>query len=150
MREEAICGLARRRDPRAVGLLARLLAAEDGAHVLVFGAAAVLGAEELLLLLEEFDSDEPGVQDALDECDPAARDRRDQFAWDLVCSLYRQLPGIDASVSGRRHQVGIEFRVGAGGHVLTWSADALRDRARGDPERAAALVAADLHGPTRT
>ena len=38
-REVGICGLARRRDPRAVSLITGLLAAEDGAHVLVFGAA---------------------------------------------------------------------------------------------------------------
>jgi HEAT repeat protein len=95
-REEAICGLACRRDPRAISLVGGLLAAEDGAHLLVFEAAEVLGAAELVPLLEESDADDHGVREALAGCDPAARDRRDQFAWDLLCTLYRQQPGIDA------------------------------------------------------
>jgi hypothetical protein len=143
VREEGICGLARRRDRRSVSLMAGLLAAEDGVHDLVFCAAAVLGASELLPLLEEFDDVGP-VQEALAECDPVARGRRDQFAWSLLCALNRQQPAIDAGVSAYRHQAGLELTVRVSGTRLTWSTDALARRADGDPERAAALVAADL------
>lgn len=143
-REEGICGLARRRDPRAAGLMAGLLADSDGVHVLVFGAAAVLGAPELLAWLENYDPEDPLVAEALAACDPAARDRRDVFAWELLCALYCQQPGIDAALCSRRHEAGIELTVTAGDTTLTWSADRLGDRAGADPQQAAALVLSDL------
>jgi hypothetical protein len=91
-REEAICGLARRRDPRAIALMAGLLSAPDGARILVFGAAAVLGAAELLPVLELYDPADPGVADAIAECDPVARDAREQLAWELLSGSAVLLP----------------------------------------------------------
>jgi HEAT repeats len=145
VREEGICGLARRRDRRAAGLLAGLLAAEDGVHDLVFGAAAVLGAPDLLPLLQQFDRpDDVFIRDALTECDPAARSRRDQLAWDLLGRLYQDRPSIDAWLVSCRYEAGIDLCVNVDGKVLTWSVDRLVVRAGGDPHQAATLVSADL------
>lgn len=67
-REEGICGLARRRDPRSVPLMVELLSAEDGAHFLVFDAAEKLAAPELVPCLEIYDKDASGVAEALAAC----------------------------------------------------------------------------------
>ncbi|MFE2289524.1 HEAT repeat domain-containing protein [Streptomyces sp. NPDC059443] len=72
-REEAIHGLALRRDPRAVPLLMELLENPEGAHVLTFRAAEVLGAPELLPALLEYEADGVGVAAAVAACDPGLR-----------------------------------------------------------------------------
>lgn len=67
-REEGICGLALRREPQAVGLVAELLADREGARLCVFAAAQALAAPELVPYLEEYDLDDSGVADALAAC----------------------------------------------------------------------------------
>ena len=71
-REEGICGLARRRDPRSVELVAELLANEAGARLIVFEAAELLGAPELLPYLAEYEPDSPGVAAAARACEAKA------------------------------------------------------------------------------
>jgi HEAT repeat protein len=145
-REEAVCGLARRRDRGVVGLLAGLLSDQDGAHVLVFRAAAVLGAAEMVPALRDYDPGDPGIAEALAECDPAARDAGDEFAWALLCQLSQQAGHLDAALSARRDEPGSCLQVAAAGQLLSWSASALMERASGDPRTGARLVLADLHG----
>lgn len=72
-REEAIHGLARRRDLRAVPLLIELLGNPEGAHVLTFRAAEAMGAPELLPALLGYEPDGVGVAAAVAACDPARR-----------------------------------------------------------------------------
>jgi len=121
--------------------------AGDGAHVLVFQSAAILGAPELLPLLRNYEPGDPYIRDALDACDPAARTHRDQFAWALLTVLHDRSPGIDAALTARRHEAGTGLTVAAEGRSRTWHVDTLSARANGDPGRAAALVAADLREP---
>ena len=69
-REEGICGLARRRDPRSIGLVAELLADAAGARIIVFEAAEMLAAPELLPFLAEYEPDDVGVAAAIEACTP--------------------------------------------------------------------------------
>jgi hypothetical protein len=143
-REEAVCGLARRRDRTVTGLLGGLLAADEGAHVLVFEAAAILGAPELLPALGIYEPSDPGVAEAIAECDPAARTARDEFGWTLLHELCQQQPDIDAALSCRRHEAGITLEVTASGQMLAWSVGALMAKAGADPQHGASMVLADL------
>jgi HEAT repeat protein len=70
-RAEGIHGLALRRDPRSVALMAELLADEDGNGVLVgtFRAAKALAAPELVPYLRNYDEDDFGVAGALAACE---------------------------------------------------------------------------------
>ncbi|MCX5213866.1 HEAT repeat domain-containing protein [Kitasatospora sp. NBC_00240] len=145
-REEGIRGLARRRDPRAVPLLAELLDDEAGAHVLTFRAAAILGAAELLPHLEHYDPADPGVADALAGCDPAVRARDEAFAAALLDTLHRQAPDSDAAVHAERFETGLTLTLTAAGEILHWSVEGLLDRSAGAPDRAAASVLASLAG----
>ncbi|CAM5603572.1 hypothetical protein ACWD5B_25150 [Streptomyces tanashiensis] len=141
--EEAVRGLAVRRDPGAVPLLAALLQ-EPTAYVQTFTAAAVLGDPGLLPALRKFDPADPGVGEALGCCDPAARERRDAAAGALLDVVYDLLPSADAALVASRFEAHLTLRlVTAGGGGATWNADALLVRAGGDPRRAAALVAED-------
>lgn len=145
-REEGIRGLARRRDPRALPLLAELLDDEAGAHVLTFRAAAILGAPELLPHLEQYDPADPGVAAALAGCDPAARARDEAFAAALLDALHRQVPGSDAAVHAERFETGLTLTLTVAGENLHWSVEGLQGRSGGAPDRAAALVLADTAG----
>lgn len=140
-REEAVRGLAVRRDPRAVPLLAALLE-EPTAYVQTFNAAAVLGDPRLLPSLRTYDPADPGVREALQACDPAARERRDAAAWALLEAVHALLPTTDGALYASRFEANLTLSLSTGGHgELTWNADALLVRAGGDPERAAALAA---------
>lgn len=135
-REEAIRGLARRHDPRAIALIAELLD-EDDAHVHTFYAAAILGAPELLPHLEAYEPDGHGVAEALAACDPAVRAQQDADAWALLLAVDERLPEARAALSADRFDTGLTLRVGAEGE---YSVEALLARAGGDPAQAAALV----------
>ncbi|MFJ7960675.1 HEAT repeat domain-containing protein [Streptomyces sp. NPDC096319] len=142
--EEAVRGLAVRRDPRAVPLLAALLG-EPTAYVQTFAAAAVLGDPGLLPALRTYDPADPGVGEALRACDPAARERRDAAADALLDAVYDLLPAADAALYASRFEANLTLLlVTAGRGEVTWNADALLVRADGDPRRAAELVAEDL------
>jgi HEAT repeat protein len=76
-REEAIVGLARRRDQRSLPLVVELLAGVEVPSS-VFDAAAYLADPSLLPLLSEYDAEVPEVARALRWCDPADSEQRDR------------------------------------------------------------------------
>ncbi|MFF2954020.1 HEAT repeat domain-containing protein [Kitasatospora sp. NPDC057965] len=141
-REEGIRGLARRRDPRAVPLMRELLADPDGAAVLTFRAAEILGAPELLPLLEDYDPDDHGVADAVAACEPSRRARLEEGAWALVRALERQRPDLAAAVWSTRCEPGLTLGIG-GPDEPVYDVAGLLGRAGGDPVRAAELVGSD-------
>ncbi|MYS18957.1 HEAT repeat [Streptomyces sp. DvalAA-14] len=143
-RAEGIRGLARRHDPRAAPLLAELLGDPDGAHVHTFGAAAILGAPELLPGLLEYATEDAGVTEALDSCDPVRRTRLDAAAWDLVCALHRLRPDLDAALSMERFGCGLTLALNASAGERGYSVGSLLKHADGDPARAAEQLAAEL------
>jgi hypothetical protein len=143
-REEGIHGLARRHDPRSVPLLTQLLDNPDGAHVLTFQAAEIIGAPELLPALLEYEPDGIGITAAVNACDPEQQPRLSARAWDLVCALHRLRPDLDAAVYRERFDCGLTLGLDAGLGSQTYHVEALLERADGDPARAAALVASDL------
>ncbi|MGW4892341.1 HEAT repeat domain-containing protein [Kitasatospora sp. NPDC004240] len=150
-RTEGARGLAQRRDPRALAPIAALLADEEGAEVLTFAAAAVLGAPELLPLLEQYDEDDPGVADALAACDPRRRDGRDAFGWAVLTALHGRLPDTDAALTASRLTPDLELTLTAGTERFTWDVAALGRAHGADPERAASAVAGaavNAAGPT--
>jgi HEAT repeat protein len=143
-REEGIHGLARRHDPRAVPLLAGLLDNPEGAHVLTFRAAQIMGVPELLPALLEYEDDGAGVAAAVSSCDPLQRARLDAWAWDLVCALHRLRPDLDASVSMALFDHGMSLDLHTACASSVHDVAGLLERADGDPARAAELVASDL------
>ncbi|MEE4541989.1 HEAT repeat domain-containing protein [Streptomyces sp. V4-01] len=145
-REEAVRGLALRRDPRAAPLLRELLEAGAGpgeAHPHTVEAAAVLADAALLPALRRYPPQEPGVAEALDACDPRRRALRDRGAAALLEEVHRLLPGADAAVSAHRMEAAPTLTMTVAGDPLTWNVDRLLARADGDPLRAAALVVRD-------
>ncbi|MGW3227079.1 HEAT repeat domain-containing protein [Kitasatospora sp. NPDC001095] len=142
-RAEGIRGLARRRDPRAAALLRELLADPDGAEVLTFRAAEILGAPELLPLLEDYAPDDHGVAEAVAACDPARRARHDEAAWTLVRTLERLRPELAPAVWATRCEPGLTLGLGSGPDAPVYDVAALLARADGDPQRAAELVGGD-------
>ncbi|WP_280719312.1 HEAT repeat domain-containing protein [Kitasatospora sp. MAP5-34] len=145
-REEGIRGLARRRDRRAVPLLAQLLGDPGGAHVLTFQAAQIIGSPELLPALLEYEPGGAWVAEAVNACDPVRRARFDAAAWALLCALDRLRPELRACVSMERFDPGLSLRLGADPGSPGYDVEALLARADGDPERAAGLVASDRPG----
>lgn len=137
VREEAINGLARRRDRRIVPRVARLL---DGSGVSfhTFTAVACLGDPALLPHLDGYED----AAEALRECDPRERAARDAFAADLAERLHERLPYLDFGVNGELCEPGLTLAA----RGVCWSVEALRERAYGDPSQAAELVAGDLEG----
>ncbi|MFJ8432861.1 HEAT repeat domain-containing protein [Kitasatospora sp. NPDC094019] len=145
-REEGIRGLARRRDPRAVPLMCELLADPEGAAVLTFRAAEILGAPELLPLLADYDQEDHGVAEAVDACDPDTRARLADGAWVLLSALERQRPDLEASLRATRCEPGLGLALDGAAATADYDIGALLARAGGDPARAAALVGSD-HPP---
>jgi HEAT repeat protein len=146
-REEGIHGLARRHDPRAVPLLVELLESPEGAHVLTFSAAEVMGAPELLPSLREYDLDDPGVRDAVNACDPGWRGRMDASAWQLVTELHRLRPDLDAAVHMERFDSGLTLGLGVAGGEAAYDVEGLLARAADDLSVAVGMVTAD-HPPS--
>nr|WP_239542740.1 HEAT repeat domain-containing protein [Micromonospora terminaliae] len=145
-REEGIRGLARRRDPRALPLVAGLLA-EESVHPSTFEAAAFLAHPSLVPLLEEFDPTSENVATALRECDPLRRAQRDASAMMLLDALHARLPDVEMAMFGDRFELGLELEVidgSSGNRTARWSVESLLKRAEGDPHLAARLAAGDL------
>ncbi|MET9470357.1 HEAT repeat domain-containing protein [Streptomyces sp. NPDC006544] len=140
VREEAIRGLARRHDPRAVPLLGALLEDPAGAHVHTFAAARIMGAPELLPALLEYEPDAAGVAAAVRACDPVQRGQLDAGAWELLTALHRLCPERDASV--HREVFGPDLTLGllGAGGPSNYDVEALLARAGGAPLVAAELV----------
>ncbi|WP_330289885.1 HEAT repeat domain-containing protein [Streptomyces sp. NBC_00576] len=143
-REEGIRGLARRHDLRVVPLLAELLDNPEGAHVLTFSAAAIMGIPELLPALLRYEPGDAGVTAAVNACDPMRRAHLDASAWDLMCALHRLRPDLDAAVYMERFDYGLSLGLAATLGSSGYSVEALLECADGDPARAAELVASDL------
>ncbi|MEV7709493.1 HEAT repeat domain-containing protein [Streptomyces sp. NPDC088270] len=147
VREEGARGLARRHDPRAVPLIARLLDSDDGSQVFTLDAAAILGVPELLPALAAHEPDPPETDRAIAACDPVRRARLEDDAWTVVVELDRLRSDIGAALSSPRyesvHSMKLTHRETAD---AGYDAAALLSRAVGDPVRAAELVVADLTG----
>ncbi|MCX5070385.1 HEAT repeat domain-containing protein [Micromonospora lupini] len=145
VRAEGVRGLARRRDPRALPLVRELLA-QDEVHTFTFQAAAYLGDQSLLPLLDGFDPAADGVAEALLECDPERRARRDESVWRILEAIHRRRPDLRATVFGERCDLGLYLDVTDGADIAGhWFADGLvMRRAGNDPERAADLAIDDL------
>ncbi len=141
-REEAVRGLAIRRDPRSVPLLAQLLAA-DSAHLHTFQAAAVLADPALLPALRTYDPSDPGVTEALTTCDPQLRVLRDRDSAALLEAIHRLLPNTDAGLYAHRLEPTLTLTLTAADGPVFWDVDRLLERAGGNPERAAVLVTED-------
>lgn len=136
VRAEGIRGLARRRDRRALPLVAELLELPEF-DPFTAAAAGYLGDPSLAPLLVAYGPAE-NVADALEECDTARRARRDAFAFALFDALVAAR--CDVSLYGERCEMGLSLAVDG----LTWSVEGLAKRAAGDPERAAGFVLADV------
>ncbi|MFJ1838164.1 HEAT repeat domain-containing protein [Streptomyces sp. NPDC088175] len=147
VREEGARGLARRHDPRAVPLIARLLDSGDGSQVFTLDAAAILGVPELLPALAAHEPDPPETDRAIAACDPVRRARLEDDAWTVVVELDRLRSDIGAALSSPRyesvHSMKLTHRETAD---AGYDAASLLSRAVGDPVRAAELVVADLTG----
>ena len=152
VREEAARGLARRRDRRATPYIAELLARDD-AHVHTFDAAAFLHEPALLPLLANFNAADHGVGEALLECDPAARAKRDDLAWRLFVTLGERWPELPAALYNDRYELGTYLDIApmpdpgvdweppaTAGYLV----EAVLARAGGDVTRAADIVVEDL------
>ncbi|MEV7925833.1 HEAT repeat domain-containing protein [Kitasatospora sp. NPDC088779] len=143
-RMEAIHGLASRHDPRVVPLLAELIGSPEGAHALTFSAEPITGDPELLPPLPEYEPGDDWTTDAVNACNPVRRARLDAFAWELVCTLHRLRPDLDAAVSMERCGWGRSLGIHAASEPTGYDIEALLTRADGDPARAAELVSTDL------
>jgi HEAT repeat protein len=146
-REEGINGLACRHQLQVLPLLVELLEDPEGAHVLVFGAAAILGVPELLPALEEYLPEGRGVVEAVAACDPRQRDRELRSAWDLVCALERLRPELGAAVYMNRFETGLWLALGEGVDAPGRYLEGLLGRVDGDPLRAAELLCTELPSP---
>ena len=152
VREEGVRGLARRHDPRSVPLIAELLDSEDGAHVLTFHAAEILGVPELLPALDTYEPGSTGTDSAVAACDPVRRARMEDDAWAVVLELERLRPGLGAALCSPRYEsvhglAVIHQEKADASYDASYDAASLLARAGGDPTRAAELVAADLTAP---
>ncbi len=145
-REEGIRGLARRHDPRAVPLVAELLATGD-VHVHTFDAAAMLGTDALLPALSTFDPIDRGVIGALIACNPIARAARDDAAWALFTTVATRYPELPVALYCERFEPGIWLDiapVGATTQMAGWPVADLLEQADHDVEAAIDLVVAQL------
>ncbi|WP_435206494.1 HEAT repeat domain-containing protein [Micromonospora sp. bgisy143] len=148
VRAEGARGLARRRDARALPLVRELLA-QDEVHNFTIKAAAYLADPSLLPLLAGFDPDEDHVAEAMRECDPLRRDRRNDLAWRLLLAVHRRRPDWAVTIAGERCDLDLNLDITDGvDRSAYWCVDGLLRRAGDDPERAAELAIADL-GPAR-
>ena len=146
VREEAVAGLARRHDLRAVPLLVELLADPEGTHSFTVSAATIMGVPELLPALAAYEREDSWLPEAMAACDPVRRAEADAVAWALVSELHRLSPALDAAVHMPRFDPGIVLTVGGGAEVLRYDVGSLLARADGDSRRAVELVASDAAG----
>jgi len=127
-----------------VPLLKELLDNPEGAHVLTFHAAKIMGVPELLPALRKYEPDGVGVTDAVNACDPLRRAQMDTSAWDLVGALHRLRPDLDVCLYMERFDHGLKLGLDATCGSAGYDIETLLNRADGEPVRAAELVASDL------
>ncbi|MFG1808088.1 HEAT repeat domain-containing protein [Streptomyces sp. NPDC049040] len=148
-REEGIHGLARRHVLRVVPLLADLLDDPDGAHVLTFRAAQIMGVPELLPALLEYGPGVAEAEAAVRACDPRQRALLDTSAWELVCALHQLRPDLDACLYMERFDCGLTLGLDTERGPAVYDVEALLGRADGDPALAAGLVASESESARR-
>ncbi|MGH3849133.1 MAG: HEAT repeat domain-containing protein, partial [Pseudonocardiaceae bacterium] len=134
VREEAIAGLARRRDRRSLPLVARLLELGNVPSWL-FDAAASLADASLVPALRGYEQEDDLVRRAISWCDPEQRAERDRNVAALIDETQRILdsesPGsvvsawcdrLDVDVLVSVHVHGDE-RLGSADHILAAAGD---------------------------
>jgi hypothetical protein len=149
VRDEAVAGIARRRDTRAVEIVADFLA-EDTVGPLVFEAAEYLGDPRLHEGLQRWralDPDNELVLHALRACDRALQEERNNRESALLTAVERAFAecGVETTpyMYCNRYDNSAVLSVSAkpdGG----WNVNGLINRASGDIEVAARLVVSDL------
>jgi HEAT repeat protein len=146
-RDEAVAGLARRRDGRAVELLRSLLS-EDSVRSSLFGAAEYLADSRLcdvLLRWHNLDPHDESGTKALHACDPGYQQTRTEQHAALLAEVQRAFAEADIQSTAimycSRADVSVTLSIG---DERGWDADALIRRAGGDVEWAARLVLSDL------
>lgn len=147
-RREALIGLARRRDPRAVGaMLAASERGEDG-EVLV-RVAELLRSPALLPAIARFraTADDPSAADlAIARCDPARQAEEMARLSELVEMAERELPDLELVATSEVMPVddgGVVIHVRSGSRSSAYDFDALIERAGGSTTRAVELMASD-------
>ena len=110
-RQEGAVGLARRREPGALGLIAKMLANDDNGNC-VIEAAAYLAHPDLVAPLRLFDDPaDVYVATALRECDPRLRDQRDDFGWAVLEEIRARRPDLQVAVVCRLYEIGVDLIV---------------------------------------
>lgn len=140
VREEAAAGLARRRDPRSLPLVAQLLESGDVPNWL-FDAAASLADSSLVSALRDYDQGNGLVRRAISWCDPEQRAERDCNVVAFLDETQRLLdivsPGSVVSAWCDRLDVGVLVSTHVDGEECLGSADAILAAAGGEPAAAA-------------
>jgi hypothetical protein len=151
VRDEALVGLAHRRDPRALPLVREQLA-NGNVGRLVFEAAQYLAQPSLLDALAGWVADNPddeALLGAVRACDPAYQDARTERQSALLASVERLMTD-----QGRQCRPALYCKRSSTDVLLTvdvssrvWFVDGLLERAGNDVDRAANLVALDIDRP---
>lgn len=140
VREEAIAGLARRRDRRSLPLVAQLLDSGDVPSWL-FDAAASLADASLVPRLLKYGEEDELVMRALSCCDPARRTAREHNIAALVVETQRLLdecsPGAVVATWCDLLDIDVVVGVRVNGDERLGSADHILAAAGNDPFRAA-------------
>jgi hypothetical protein len=141
VRIEGIRGLARRRDPVAGPMVARLLA-DPQADPATIQAAAYLADPLLWPGLARRSLDDPWVFEAQTACDPVRRGYAEAAAWSIFENVSRVVTDRAVAIWCDRSEPHVFLGVGAD----QWEILQLLRRADGDPTRATTFVLGDLVG----
>jgi HEAT repeat protein len=140
VREEAVAGLARRRDQRSLPLVAGLLESGDVPSWL-FDAAASLADSSLAPALRDYDQADDLVRRALSQCDAEQRAERELNIAALIDETQRLLdlesPGSVVSAWCDRLDIDVLVSVHMDGDERLGSADHMLAVAGGEPAAAA-------------
>jgi hypothetical protein len=152
-RDEAILGIARRRDPRAFDVVAARLV-EAAVSNMVVEAACYLADERLLPVLREletwWDLDERLVANAIAACDPEQQRHRaevqERLLGELAGALAVRREGIGCALYCERLELGVGLRIEQTSvEPAIYDVDALvQVRAGGDVASAVRAVLSDL------
>jgi hypothetical protein len=149
VRDEAVAGIARRRDTRAVEIVADFLA-EDTVGPLVFEAAEYLADPRLYDALHrrrDLDPDSESLARALQACDRELQRARVERHTAFLAALERAFVECDMHTSPFMYcERDLDFVLLSVTSEPTqgWDVDGLLERADGDVEVAARLVVSDL------
>ncbi len=150
-RREALIGLARRRDPRAVDLTLAAFERDDDQEVAV-RAAELLRSPVLLSAIERFReaTDEPTLADlAMRRSDPVQQAEETARIRELVELAEGLLPDVRLDVISELMPVddgGVSIDVHVGRRTGTYYFDSLIERAGGSAARSIEIIASDQRG----